>query len=111
MPRLVPYPLALEARAAATIGRDKWARGALDRWFDPALGLRRLSERGVMLYEVQLYCDSLQPRSIGIEADSDSEAHEKAKAWALTLVIPAEDFWLAVLGPDGRFKMCDLGDL
>jgi hypothetical protein len=57
-----------------------------------------------MLYEVQLCCDGLQPRSVGIEAESYFEAHDKIKAWAETVVIPAEDFWLAVMGPDGRFK-------
>jgi hypothetical protein len=75
------------------------------------LGLRRLSDRALMLYEIRLYCDGLEPRSVGIQADSDSEAHEKAKAWSRTLVIGDDDFWLAILGPDGRFKMFETGDL
>jgi hypothetical protein len=64
-----------------------------------------------MVYEVQIYCDGLQPRSVGIEADSDSEAHEKAKAWARTVVVAEGDLWLGVLGPEGRFKMFDPCDL
>jgi hypothetical protein len=57
-----------------------------------------------MRYEVQLDCKGENSRIEIIDAESDSEAHNNAKAWARSLEIPLGECWLIVKNADGRFK-------
>jgi hypothetical protein len=64
-----------------------------------------------MRYEIEVHYRGYLPRWTVIEADSDFEAREVARAWIEAMLVPLEECWVTVMYPGGLSETFEPGEL